>query len=212
MIVLFASCAVVIIVYAAGYKIDIQNRNITKTSLINVQVDPPDSEVYLSGKLIGTGSQTIRNVDPGKYVLEVKKTDYYTFTKNIDAQEGQAVIVSGAQLFLKKPIVGKPKSEFSKDDLLSLSDNDNLTSKDGELRFKGELVTRLSQEISALSWFPSRQYISFTNDSKLKLICVDGTNMIDLIEKDSTTPAIFIKSGRSVIYENQNEIFEAKIR
>jgi len=211
-IALFVGCAFVVIVYAAGYKIDIQNRNISKTALISVDVDPSDSQVFLNGNLIGTGSQTIRNVDAGDYVLEVKKPNYRTFTKNIDAQEGQAIIILGAQLFMEQPLEQALTKDFNQEDLANLSDNENLTSLNDELRFKGELITRLSQPISGMSWFPNKNYIAFTSAGRLKLIATDGTNLIDILDKDSTSPVIFTKSGKSVIYENQGKILEAKIR
>ncbi len=208
----FILCAVVIVIYAAGYKINVQNKNITQTALINIAVDPSDSQVYLNGKLIGKGSQTIRSIDAGDYTLEVKKSGYFTFKKNIEAKEGQAVIVGSVDLFLEKPIIGEADKKISTENLSLLSDSDNLTSTNGELRVSGELVTRLSSEITGPSWFDNKQYIAFTNAGKLKIIAVDGTNLIEIADKDSASPVIFTKSGRFVIYENQGKIVQAKIR
>lgn len=210
--ILFIGCAFIIVVYASGYKIDIQNRKINKTALINVDVDPSDSQVYLSDKLIGTGSQTIRSLSAQKYLLQVKKESYTTFSKDLDPQEEQAVIVSGVVLFLEKPLRSDLDKAFTKEDLVNLSDSDNLTAINGELRFKGELVTRLSSEIYSPSWFPNRQYISFTSSGNLYLIRTDGTNLIAIASKDSQSPAIFTKSGHYVIFENQNQIIQEKIR
>jgi hypothetical protein len=208
---LFIVCAIVVVTYAAGYKIDIQNRNITKTSLISIQVDSAKQSVYLNGNLAGSGSQTIRNLTTGNFQVEVKQDDYYDWSKTVDLEPGQAIVYSGIELFLKTPQEQKITG-FDNNTFQSLADNSDLTVSQGEIRYNNNLVTRFSGEVTGVSWYPGRQYIAFTNGGKLKIISIDGSNLYEILDKNSTSSVLFTNSGSTVIYESDGQDFQAKIR
>lgn len=211
-IIVFSFCAIVIVVYAAGYKIDIENRNISKTALIDINVNPNDSDVFLNGEIVGKGSQTIRNLNSGDNLLEVRKAGYTPFSKEVITKAGDVAVVPEVDLFLKEPVIKEYDKGLSLSSLESLSDSEGLSSVNGEVRLNGELITRLSQDVFGLSWFPNRQYVSFTNSGKLVVVRTDGSNLQELLDKDSQSPAAFTNSGKSVLYENKGKIYEAQIR
>jgi hypothetical protein len=74
------------------------------------------------------------------------------------------------------------------------------------------LVTRFATDPLGVSWYSDRRYMAFTQDNMLKIIGIDGTNIVDILKKNSDTPVVFVNSGKSVIYENDGKIYRAEIK
>ena len=198
--------------YASGYKIDFVNKKITQTGMIDIKTDPPDSDIFIDGEKKGIGRVTAKNLEPKSYYIKVERNSYHSWSKKFELKGGEAVILNEVVLFKTNPKIEEFKSDANVNTFINLADTDNLTVSKGEIYQNGQLVTRLSDDIFGVCWYPNRYYIAFTSNNKLKIIEIDGTNLIDLLEKNSITPIIFINSGHSIIFENQNKIYKAEIR
>lgn len=208
----FVICAILIVVYASGYKIDLSKRQFTATALIEIQTKDKDAQIYLNDKFIGSANKTIRDLAQGQYILSVKKDGCYEWTKSIDLKSGEAEIYNNIVLFKENPTIVKSDFDTDLDALAKLADTNSLRSKDGEIFENDNFVTRVSGEISGLSWYPNMQYIAFTNGEKLKIVEIDGTNQVEITKKSSSSPAVFVNSGKTVIFEDDGRIFRAEIR
>ena len=210
--IIFAAAALVVVLYAAGYQVDLTSREISSTGLIVVQADPSDAEVYLNNELKGSGKVVLRGLKADKYDIAVKKDGYHEWSKSINLRPGEAAVLNDAILF--KEGIKKEGSNFEQEfsELEKFSDRDNLAAVGGEIRQNGVLVTRLSTDIFGLCWYTDRRYIAFSGEGKLKIIHTDGSHLVDLLEKDSATAVIFVNGGRSVIYEDGGNIWRAEIR
>lgn len=210
--VLFLIVGFLVVSYAAGYKIDFVNRSMRQTAMIDIQTKTKDSEIYLNNKLVGTESHVARDLDPGVYEVRVSKVGYHDWNKSVKLNAGQAEVLNDIKLFLLEPKIEEFVSDLNIPSLLKLSDTDNIVSSAGEIYQNGQLVTRLSSDIQGVCWYPDRKYIAFSTNSKLNIVEIDGTNLIEILEKDSSSPVIFVNSGVSVIYENKGKVFRATIR
>lgn len=208
----FIIIAFFVVSYAAGYKIDLVNRKIKQTAMLDVQTKTKDSKIFLNGEEQGTGSAIIRDLEPGTYEVKVSKDGYHEWSKTISLAPGQAETLNDVSLFLLEPVSEEFKDELNTSSISKLADTDNLYSNGGEIYENNLLVTRLSTDIFGLSWYPDRRYIAFTTNDKLNIIEIDGTNRIELLDKKSDSSVVFVNSGVSVIYENDGKIYRATIR
>ena len=61
---------------------------------VNVSSQPIGATIYIDGKEVGTTPRVIRDVLIGKHQIEIKKTNFSTFAKEIIVEEGKTVSVS----------------------------------------------------------------------------------------------------------------------
>ncbi len=209
-IFVFFIAAFYVITYASGYKIDITNRNIQQVGMIVIESDQ-QAKIYLNDIEQGSGNATIRNLEKGNYNVVIKRDGYYNWQRSFELNGGEANIINDAILFKTDPQISEFKIEQS-DFISSLSDTDSLTTVNNEIYQNSQFVTRLAKEIKGVCWYSDRRYIAYTYENSLKIISIDGTNEVKLLEKKSDTPVVFINSGRSVIYESDGKVYKATIR
>jgi len=209
-VVFFFVAAFFIITYATGYKVDITNKNISKTGIIVVEAES-EANVEIDDKSLSNGKLVLRDLTPKNYSVKISRDGYHEWTRNIELLPGEAEIIDDAILF-KSDI--KPEEYNYKDAefLKKMADADGLSVENNEIYQNGNFVTRLTKEVQGVSWYSDRRYISYTYEDKFHIIEIDGTNDIALFDKKSASPAIFINSGRSVIYENEGKIYKADIK
>lgn len=210
LVIIFLIMAMFVVGYASGYGLDIESRKVYRTGIIEVQPQPEDADVYINDKLVSNGRYR-ENLLPGNYKLRISKEGYFDYARSIDLKIGQAIIINDSQLFLKNPTIEKFAESSFKNELSKVAETDGLSSSKGEIYQNDNLVTRYSSDIYGLNWFPNRRYISFTKDGRFHILSIEGDYEVDLFEKDSQSPAIFINSGKTVIYENKGELYSAKI-
>jgi len=208
----FVLLAGLIIAYASGYKINLSTRNLSQTAVIDVQPDINDAQVSLNNQVMGNGHQSLRYLSPGHYDLKVSKDGYHDWTKSLDLKRNEAVVLNDIVMFKQSPEQTEFDFNGGQDSISKISDTDNLRTSGGEIYQNDALVTRLSTDIKGLCWYTDRRYLAFTSNGALKIIQIDGTNEVDLFQKNSDGPVVFVNSGRSVIYESNGKIYRSQIR
>ena len=206
----FAICGFFVVTYAAGYKIDLTSRTISQTGMISVQADQ-DAKIFVNDEQKGVAKLTLRSVQPGTYTVKVTKPGYFDWNKTIEVDPGGAEIINDVIQFKQNPTVAE-FTDTSTGLFKSLPDTDGLVVSSGTILQNGNFVTRFQTDVTGVCWYPDRRYVAFSADNKLKIIEIDGTNLIDLLDKKSTSPVLFVNSGRSVIYESDGKSFKADIR
>lgn len=210
--IFFVACAVLIIVYASGYKLDLTNRQLTATGLIEVLSKDNSAQIFLNDVFVGAGNKTIRDLAAGQYLISVKKEGYHEWSKNVSLQSGEAEIFNNIILFKENPTIEKSDLATDLEFLAKLADTSNLRSENGEIFQNDTFVTRVSGDVTGLSWYPNLQYIGFTNNGKFKIAEIDGANQVEIFDKTSQSPAVFVNSGKTVIFENDGKFYRAEIR
>lgn len=210
--VLFIVVAAVVVTYSSGYIINLKQKSIFPTSILEIKADPSDSEIYLENDKVGIGSVVLKNLEPKVYKFQVKKEGYNTFEKYVSLEPSRVVSFQDIILFMIKPDSAVANKEVGPEALGQISDSTNITSANDEIYVDGNFITRLSEPISGACWYPGKNYIAFTSAGKLKVMYKDGSNLVDLLDKTSSSPVIFINSGKSVLYEASGMVYSSKIR
>ena len=205
----FIVAAFFVVTYATGYKVDLTNRNISQMSMIVVQSD--DADIKLNGLLVGSGKIVLRDLEPGEYTINISKEGYQDWNRTLELAPGQAGVVDDDILF-KSDVTAEEYNVKESDFFTRLSDTEDLSVENNEIYQNLNFVTRLASDIKGVSWYADRRYIAYTADNQLKIIEIDGTNEITLLEKKSDTPVVFLNSGRSVVYESDGKVYKADIR
>ncbi|MCX6809525.1 MAG: PEGA domain-containing protein [Candidatus Berkelbacteria bacterium] len=207
--IIFLACVSLALIYVTGYQIDLVNKDIKQTGIISVQTD--NANIYLDDKLVGNGRVTLRNITPNSYNIKVTKEGYHIWEKNIKLEAGEAEILNNIVLF-KENIIPREFSVDQNDFFNKIADTAQIRVDGGEIYQNDQLVTRFDKNIYGASWYPNNQYIAFTYNAKLHIMEIDATNDIEILDKDSQTPIVFVNSGKSVIYENNGKVYQADIR
>ncbi len=97
-----------IILYSQGYRIDFENKKLTRTGGLFLKIEPKQSEIYLDGKLAKKtdflfGSALIENLLPKKYKIAVENNNYLPWEKNLEVKEKEVTEVKNIVLFPKNP-------------------------------------------------------------------------------------------------------------
>ncbi len=208
----FVVVSAVIVIYAAGYKIDFTNRQISQTVTVEVAAVTNDASIYINNILEGTGKVTKRGLPAGHYKIDVKKEGYYPWTKEIDVAAGRAEVIDDPILFLEEAVIEEFSLDGTNESLEKISETDGLGSAEGEIYQNGTFVTRFGSDITGLCWYADRRYLAFSQDGWLKIMSINGTNITNIVAKDSAGPVVFVNSGRSVIYESSGKFYRAQIR
>ncbi len=210
--IFFVSAALLVVSFAAGYNINLKTRKISSTALIDISCEEPGAQIYLNGELVGEKDFTQKNLEPKRYNMKITKEGYHDWDKSFDLSPAEAKKIHSIVLFKQNPETEMYNVGLTTRLIETIADTNNLTTSNGEILFSGNLVTRFLSDITGLSWYPNGEIIAFTQDGRLKLIEKDGTNLFDLLEKQSSSPVIFTNSGRSVIYESAGQVYRATIR
>lgn len=208
----FLIAGVAIVSYAAGYKIDLVSRQIKQTGMIEVQTRSKESSIFINNEFKGNDSVVVRDLLPGEYNILVSREGYHDWTKKVDLKAGRVEILNDVTLFLKEPKTEEFVSEINNDSLFKLSDTDALATNGSEIIQNNLFVTRLNTEIFGVCWYPNRKYIAFTTQKKLNVIEIDGSNQVEILEKDSDSPVVFVNSGMSMIFKSGDKFYRSVIR
>lgn len=125
-----------LIMYARGYRINFSQKNITSTGIIVASSYPDGAKIYINNVLKGATNSTVA-LTPGTYFIEIKKTGYSSWSKQIKIK-GEVVFKVEALLFPQNPSLspltslGIQKAVFSeKDSYVIIFSSLDDTKKDG---------------------------------------------------------------------------------
>lgn len=208
---IFLALALILVLYASGYKLDLNNRNIYQTGMIIVRTDNSTNSIILNDEEKGSGTVLIRDLEPNQYQVKVSREGYKDFVENINLEAGEAKLFDSIVLFKAEPEI----EEFNDLDEIyfeKLAHTDGIIINNNELYARGKFLTRFEKEISDASWYPNEKYIGLTTNGRFKILNIDTEEIYDMFEKDSDEPVIFVNAGKTVIYKNNEQIYRATIR
>lgn len=213
----FAVSATYIILNAAGYKINISNREIVQTSMIIVKAQPKGAILKLDGALQNnlTNSWRLVGLQPGIHEIAITKDGYQDWNKSVNLEPSQTAIYENVLLFLKDASVielGEDTNTNLVSKLKQTKPDDRIIIKDSEMSFEGMLVTRLSTQISNPQVYPDDYHITFISDNFLHAIDIDGANDQKLVSMPNDAQYLFLDSGSRVLFQDGDKVKIATIR
>lgn len=99
--IFFVVLFVAVVLYARGYRIDVQKGKLTSSGIVSVTSTPSSAQIYINGTLYGVTDAHF-TLPYGKYTIEVKKEGYAPWKKNI-VLKGELVQSLDAALFPVSP-------------------------------------------------------------------------------------------------------------
>ena len=107
-IILFLIVTPILALYARGFMIDFNTRQIVKTGAMVIKTDPAKAAVYLNGKQQQSLTPTnIRFMAPADYDVRIEKAGFQTWTKRLNVRQQFVTWINlnreAITLFLKDP-------------------------------------------------------------------------------------------------------------
>lgn len=206
LIISFICIGSALVFSALGYEMDWRNLKFYKTGLIYLKIQPPDSQIFLDGKPVSLSRRdSLSELLPGRYELEIKKADYQTWSASVEVRGGFATIYENIQLFLKEPVI-QPASQTEANALKALEKPDGIQIIDkSEIRIiqgeESQLVTRFSFPIEQARWHPDRRHISYIAQGELRIIELNGANNMLLLKLgDAVGIEYYFQDKNTVIF------------
>ena len=98
---IFITVLAIVIIYARGYRFDIEKKLLKSTGIISATSTPKAAKIYVNGELKGV-TDTNLTLPPENYWVEIKKEGYTSWSKNINLK-GELVINVDPVLFPINP-------------------------------------------------------------------------------------------------------------
>jgi len=184
---------------ASGYRFNTQSGRFQKTSFLKIRTEPRDVTVSLQGNQVAVKTPWERKrLFPGSYEIKVEKSGYHTWSKILTIEPSQALVLDDVVLF-KQALPQEASPEEAKT-LDKTSPPDDLYFQGGEIFSAERIITRLSRDVLAVAWYPNRHYVAYQIDSEIRIVELDGSNDLKLVDLENNRPAKFN-------FESNGELF-----
>lgn len=216
-ILCFTAVAIVVLISAAGLRIELKGKKIVQTSLIVASSQPIDAKFWFDGEARdGRSPWRVSGVMAGVHELKVTKDGYNSWAKTINVMPGETALIDEPILFLSQPEHVSLDSEDQNGLLTKLNKldqtDDLIVKSDTELWWRGQLVTRMSSPIFQPRMYQDDRHISFISDGGLHLIDIDGSNVYSPVKLSENEGYIFINKGTTLVYKIGDKISALRIR
>jgi len=216
---LILSISIYLVFTGFGYKINWQNLTIKHTGIIQLSFWPKDAEIFINGENEQKSSPFYTSLFPGYYQTEIRKDGYITWSQDIKVEADKVVSCKNIVLFKIQPeiqIISDKNTISSIDtpyDTLVKNPQGDLKSNEYEIWNGDDLVTRFSEKISGVIWYPGNEYIGYQQGDEIRIIAKNGAYDNLLIKLSSATPTKFLFSwdGSSLLYKDGGEYKKADI-
>lgn len=213
----FLFFAVVLVAYANGYHLNIKTLHLQQTAMIVVDGPQSSPSITLKNKTYQNSKLPVRfgRLFPGRYEIKVEKADYQRWGKVINLEGGQAITFPNVLLFFVKPQISQTSASSQVIDQVNQNyqnEHENINSENNELRYKNQLITRFSQQISGAIYDSqyNRFYVQLGNE--LRTLDFDGSNTLLLFKLPTTQATNFYLDGNSIYYVWSSRLYQVQVR
>lgn len=209
-----------IVFYAQGYKFNFQTFSLVKTGLLYLDADTDATNIYINGELSSDKNPFTKNLLPGYYNISLQKPGFVSWDRNIKIEAEIVANFNKIILFRENvsPVLLNDEKKISllntPSDILAVNADKSLLHNDYEIWTNDQLVTRFSQPISGVSWYPDLEHIIFQQGNQIRVIEKDGQNDTLLVTLSTTSPVNFVigSRGQELYYRENNQYMMAIIK
>ena len=98
---LFLLVAPLVVLYTAGYRLDVQRGRLVQIGALSVTSVPKGAQVFLDDAELSDRTPTLqKRILPGTYHLRLNKEGYKPWEREVEIKSKQTTIVEGVELFL----------------------------------------------------------------------------------------------------------------
>ncbi|MCX6810906.1 MAG: PEGA domain-containing protein [Candidatus Berkelbacteria bacterium] len=199
-----------LVFWGFGYKINWQTMKISHTGIVYLSFIPKDAQIKISGQILKDKSPYDAQLLPGYYDISVTKDGYNTWQQHAKIVADKVTWYKNITLFKSNSevsIISDQNSIASIDspyDTLVKNPEGNLAFNEHEIWVGDLLITRLSNQISGVIWYPGSQYLAYQQSDEIHMIERDGTNDVLLVKLTSSDKSNFTFSwdGSALLYKD----------
>lgn len=194
--------SLVLIFYSQGWRVNLKNFKIYKTGLVYLMISPVPDKIYIENKEYQGNNEFYKNLVPGDYDIRVIKDGYVDWVENIKIEEEMVSAEKNVMIFLSKPVISdltdQSKIDYLNSPEISLAENarNKLAYNKYEIWSDDKLVTRFSEPIMSVSWYPDYEHIIYQKNNQIRIISKDGFNDTGLVNLSNSTPVKFMIGGQ----------------
>lgn len=214
-IIIFASS---LIFYAQGWRINLKTLKIYKTGLFLYKSSPVPDKIFIGNESYDGKKEFSFNLLPGSYTVRAEKSGYVEWSREITIKQEMVSFYDDTLLFYSKPkiedLTDQSKIDFlnNPDTILLENARDNLAFNKYEIWTGDKLITRFSEPINGVEWYPDMKHILFQQGDEIRIIDNDGFNNTLLVKLSSTQPSKFQIGGKGLeLYYSDGEKYKKAI-
>lgn len=185
--------------FAYGYNLDLQHRNIEKTSIIDIPSHYSEVRVYVDDKLTGNSLPLqLKDLLPGFYRLAVNKLGFLPWSRNLEVRTDLVTKVDDLVLVpentdsLQKQLARFPDDSryfFGEDAVIVVSPQKNYLTVvhllgQGTMQ-EEELQLHLSKDIKDIHVYSRQKFLMSFEDESYELVDLNGPRYVDFTLPDS---------------------------
>lgn len=146
--VLIIGTTILVILFSRGWRINIKDRTVVSTGILDINSDPKGANVYINGEKKETTPAVIDSLTAGEYLIELRKDGYVSWQKNINIEE-EKVNKLTANLFEEKAEL-QQISDFPVEEIYFSNDGDQALVVNKRNNYQGIWRLQLNQNFFQL--------------------------------------------------------------
>jgi hypothetical protein len=110
---LFLIIAPIVVLYTAGYRVNLDKMSFVKTGVLAVSSEPKDAIISVDEKKLGETNAVVKNIMPEEHIVRLEKDGYWPWEKKLEVEANTTTFVEKAELFLRTEPQKKEIKNFS---------------------------------------------------------------------------------------------------
>jgi len=209
-----------VLFYARGYRFNYKNFKVVKTGIAYFSSLPKNVDVYIGSNKKSSKTPYTLNLTPGNYDATIRKEGYQSWTAHFRVQSEFVSEFENIVLFKDKiesvELTDQAKIDRlnSPTDILAVSRAQNLLYNGYEIWLDDVLITRFSEPIIKVAWYPDSKHILYQQGDQIRIIESAGRNDCLLVTLSADEPSVFTTNARGdeLYYTDDGNYMMAKIR
>ena len=200
---------------ANGYRLNKTTLRLEQAGLISLDGQPKQSYITINGK-VSASSLPVRfqKIFPGQYTILVSHDGYNSWAKTVKIEGGQAYENKKVYLYLSNITAAETTRNITLENITNdaQSQKSSVQILNNEIWYKEKLVTRFGLSPAEAILTDDHTHIMFQLGQELRVMDLDGTNNIKLLDFSSSDSHIFALDSTNVLFSDNGKIMEARIR
>lgn len=218
---LMATVAASVLFFAEGYRFNVKNFKIIKTGVLYLSSQPKSATIYINDKKLKGTTPFAKNLTAGTYSAKVELAGYKTWSTSFRIDSGLVSEFDQIILFKENPEISNLSDQRKINYLnspvenLAILNSKNYLEENGyEIWQNNVLVTRFSEPVDSVLWYPGLKNILYQQGDEIRIIEISGANDTLLVKLSGTDSTRYMvnNAGDELYYLDGDQYKMARIR